>query len=166
MKLPLACIAMCVSLLICAPCAAQKSQEKSKESKADTKAPVPEKIRSAKTIFLINDTGDLPVYDRFYSELKKWGRFEIVETREKADLVFLLTSDVSRTVTIHSGSGAVNGSTVTATGSSTGVPIKGFHLKIFDTQKAEQWWKDSTEGWWTNKGAVTKLVTNLKKRLP
>jgi hypothetical protein len=142
-----------------------KVNTKSAQVKGDSKAPLPEKLKTAKTILLVNDTGDLPVFDRFYSEIKKWDRFAIVDSREKADLVALLTSDVSRTVTVYSATGVVNGPTVTASGTGAGVPIKAFYLKIYNSQTAEQLWSDSVEGWWTNKGAVTKLATNLRKRM-
>lgn len=50
---------------------------------AQRHAPLPEKLISAQRIYLINDSGDLKAYDKFFSELKKWGRFTIGSRRSR-----------------------------------------------------------------------------------
>ena len=55
------------------------------------KAPIPTKIIEAKTVFLLSETGDERHLDAAYKALRRWGRWEIVGDREKADLVLLLT---------------------------------------------------------------------------
>ena len=59
------------------------------------KAPIPTKIVEAKTVFLLNQTGDEKYLDAAYEALRKWGRWEIVGDREKADLVLLLILNTS-----------------------------------------------------------------------
>lgn len=70
---------------------------------AQRHAPLPEKLISAQRIYLINDSGDLKAYDKFFSELKKWGRFTIVTARDGADVIAVLTSQDGYAVTVGSG---------------------------------------------------------------
>ena len=64
-------------------------------------APIPNQIFDAKKVFISNAAADANVittlrrmgqpglpYDRFYSEMKAWGRYELVSTPADADLVF------------------------------------------------------------------------------
>jgi hypothetical protein len=60
-----------------------------KKRKDIPQAPLPSTISNAKTVFLSNGGGsnsDL-AYDAFYSEMKTWGKFEIVGTPDKANLI-------------------------------------------------------------------------------
>ena len=57
----------------------------------DEKAPVHPKLVSAETMYLLNDQDDLPVFDRLYSDLKKWGRYKMVSTPEEAEVLGVLT---------------------------------------------------------------------------
>ncbi len=65
-------------------------------------APVPPAIRAAKTVFVSNagsDSGLFPhpfsggadrAYNQFYTELKSWGRYEVVSNPQEADLILEL----------------------------------------------------------------------------
>lgn len=57
-------------------------------------APLPAIIVNAKKIFLTNGGGSELAYDTFYSEMKKWGRYQIVGSPEDADLVMELSYSV------------------------------------------------------------------------
>jgi len=57
----------------------------------DKRAAVPSKVLSAKTIYVDNQTNDAEIQHDAYMGLTKWGRYEIVETPQKADLVLRLT---------------------------------------------------------------------------
>jgi hypothetical protein len=59
---------------------------------AREKTPVPAKLLSAKTAFLVNDGTSAKTFDRFYAELKKWNRFQLVENKDQADIVVVLSS--------------------------------------------------------------------------
>jgi len=69
------------SLAASAPAGAQ-------EQKVDTA-----KIANAKTIFFDDQTGDAAAGGAALGELKKWGRFEIVQDQSHADLIVLLSID-------------------------------------------------------------------------
>jgi hypothetical protein len=51
---------------------------------------VPEKVLSAKTIYVDNQTTDAELQHDAYLGLDKWGRYEIVDSRQKADIVLRL----------------------------------------------------------------------------
>lgn len=55
-------------------------------------ANLPEAVTNARTVILVNQTGFPELQYTAVLELNKWGHFEIVESREKADLVLSLTS--------------------------------------------------------------------------
>jgi hypothetical protein len=50
-------------------------------------APLPALIVNAKKIFLSNGGGSNLAYDAFYSDMKNWGKYEIVGSPEEADLI-------------------------------------------------------------------------------
>jgi hypothetical protein len=54
--------------------------------------PLPATVLAAKAVFIDNQTGMAKLGDRAYEELRKWGRFQIVSDRKRADLIFLLTA--------------------------------------------------------------------------
>ena len=132
----------------------------------DEKAPVHPRLISAETLYLLNDQDNMLVSDRLYSDLKKWGRYKLVETPENADLLGVLTMQIGRTFEIYNGSTIILGSTAISRGSKSVLAYKHFYFKIFDMETTMQLWTDGEEGWWTNKGAVFKLVRTFRDRLP
>jgi hypothetical protein len=62
----------------------------SKNRKDVPLAPLPSVIANAKKVFLANGGGNNLAYDSFYSEIKKWGRYEIAGSPEEADLIIEL----------------------------------------------------------------------------
>ena len=59
-------------------------------------APLPAVVTNAKKIFLSNGGGSNLAYDSFYSEMKQWGKYEIVGSPEEADLIVELAYRVER----------------------------------------------------------------------
>lgn len=53
-------------------------------------------ILTAKTIYFDNQTGSDAVGNNALAQLKKWGRFRVVQDRKQADLIFLLSADPYR----------------------------------------------------------------------
>jgi hypothetical protein len=49
--------------------------------------PLPAEVAAAKSIYLIDKTGNQAVLDKANYEFNKWGRFAIVQSKEQADLV-------------------------------------------------------------------------------
>jgi hypothetical protein len=69
------------SLLLVAPVVAQKQLAQSP------------RILLAKTVYFNNQTGSDAVGKNAVAQLKKWGRFQLVNDRKQADLIFLLSAD-------------------------------------------------------------------------
>ena len=54
-------------------------------------APLPAAIVDAHKVFLSNGGGSDLAYDAFYSEMEKWGKYQIVGTPDDADLIVELS---------------------------------------------------------------------------
>jgi len=122
-----------------------------------TRAPVPDRLIRAKTVYLVNDSGSLKAFDKFFEEMSKWGRFVVVQDKSKADVVAVLTSSGELSYTVAMGFGMA----MSAPGGSAYI-----HLKIFDTKTADILWSDSTTRRVGAGYAPAFLVSNLKKRMP
>ena len=57
----------------------------------EKRAAVPEKVLSARTIYVDNETNDAEFQHDAYLGLSKWGRYDIMDSPQKADLVLRLT---------------------------------------------------------------------------
>lgn len=55
-------------------------------------ASLPVAVLSAKTIFVENQTPDAQLQNAAYTELTKWGRFQIVDAPQKADMLLRLSN--------------------------------------------------------------------------
>jgi hypothetical protein len=99
-RFPVVVFALSTIALYAAPLVAQQDQPP--PSQAAPHAPVPSAIFSAKKVFLSNggaDSGLFPhpfsgsqdrAYNQFYVALQKWGRYDLVNDPDDADLVFEL----------------------------------------------------------------------------
>jgi hypothetical protein len=134
-------------------------------SPAQKHAPLPEKLVSARTVYLVNESGDVKVFDKFFQELQKWGRFKIVTARGDADVIAVVSDRSSGAVTI--GNGTVVGSGNVATGSGTYVtmPNEYMYLRIVEATTGDALWSDRTTKRLGSGSTASKLLSNLKKRL-
>ena len=57
-------------------------------------APLPEVIVTAHKVFLSNGGGSDLAYDAFYSEMKNWGKYQIVGSPDDAELIVELSYQV------------------------------------------------------------------------
>jgi hypothetical protein len=101
-------------------------------------APVPAQIQTAKKVFIANAGGDEMAeedqrfsggpdraYNEFYTAIRSWGRFEIVNSPAEADLLLEIRQDVSA---------------VTPTGRGGSSFIPQFRLKIRDPKTNAMLW--------------------------
>ena len=51
------------------------------------KTPIPDQLRSAKTIYLVNQTKDDHLIETAVEKFTNWGRFTITQSKDDADLV-------------------------------------------------------------------------------
>ena len=121
-------------------------------------APLPARLTSAKTAVVINDGTWIKVYDKFYTVLKKWNRFQLVETKEQADIVIVLSTNpgslVGGMVSSPSGVGVVIGGSASK-----------FYMRITDAKDGTPLWADSTgEAFFLVSNSAKKFIKRLRKR--
>jgi hypothetical protein len=58
---------------------------------ASAESPLPMEVRSAKTIYLLNQTGNEKVLAAAMDQFRGWGRFAISKTTDDADLVVVFS---------------------------------------------------------------------------
>src|SRR5215471_9479739 len=61
-------------------------------SAKDKRLPLAPQLISAKTVYIDNRSEYAAIGDRAYQEITSWGRFQVVQDRSQADLIFLLTA--------------------------------------------------------------------------
>ena len=99
-----------IALLICIFGSVLSPAQKSR--KDVPLAPLPEAVIGAKKIFLANGGGSDLAFDRFYADVKEWGRWELVGSPEGADLIVELAYRVDNAGTrVWSASNAEAGTT-------------------------------------------------------
>ncbi len=72
-------------LILSAPLAALAGKKK-----LPPPAPLPGQVTQAKSVFLVNGGGSELAFDAFYQAFKAWGKYELVGSPDKADLVISL----------------------------------------------------------------------------
>jgi len=58
----------------------------------EKRSSLPSKVLSAGTVFVDNQTTSAELTNTAYTELSKWGRLQVVDTAQKADIVLRLSS--------------------------------------------------------------------------
>jgi hypothetical protein len=58
----------------------------------DKRASLPSRVLAAKTVYVENQTTTAELQNTAYTELTKWGRLQIVDTPQKADIVLRLSN--------------------------------------------------------------------------
>jgi len=118
-------------------------------------APLAGEIQAAKTVYLVNESGMAIVADYAYRELKKWNRFEVVDSPEKADLILVFTAVDEDTTS----KGIANGKPIVLRGSTCHASIDIRSGKIRDRSL----WQDTKNC--SRHGASADLILELKKRM-
>jgi hypothetical protein len=133
------------------------------------------KLLPAKSVYFDNQTGVPAVGKKAVVRLKKWGRFQLIQDRKKADLVFLLTADPYK------------GGYIITSGGQTGTidkdghidedrvpnymplaPIRDVYLSVIDPRTGESLWSDSHHWGGLLTGFNTageRLIDKLRKQL-
>jgi hypothetical protein len=120
---------------------------------AAEKAPLPAKLTTAKSAFLVNEGVSARLLDKVYSELKKWNRFRLVESREDADIVITLSR------------GATSGAFAAVRGFGGGAVVTDISIRITDATDDVQLWADSIDGGHSTWFAGDSIVSHLRKRM-
>lgn len=134
---------------------------------ANKQAPLPERILQAKKLFVDNQSKYADVADRFYEEMGKWKRFSIVQNRESADLIVVLTTQESEGMASQNRPYVTNkvGNTDITTGGSRvySYTYGSTQIAFLDPNSGEKLWSNTMP--WGRKGGARGLVRDLRKRV-
>jgi hypothetical protein len=127
----------------------------------DLKAPLPEKLFEAKTVYIDNRSGQSDILDKGYTALKEWNRYEIIQDKAKADIVFVFTVSTETRGSYTTGNVNDNG-TVQATTTPTRVGYT--TMTVVDPTSGQILFSDTRR--WHLFGSATKdAVKELRQRM-
>ncbi len=119
--------------------------------------PIPEALLNAKTATVSNEGSEAKDFDRFCKLLNEWGRFEIVPSRGKADIVIMLGSQLkTRTIQLPNVGGGFGGV------QSQEVIIS--YIRILNATDDSLLWTDQTSDTKDPKRLVDNLKNKMKKK--
>jgi hypothetical protein len=105
------------------------------------------KIQSAKTIYFDDRTGADAAANAALAQLKKWGHFQIVQDRQQAELIFLLSTSAYRGGYIVPPSGSADSGVHVrldpVVDSGWHAPVRACILTLIDPRTGESLWSDS-----------------------
>jgi hypothetical protein len=106
--------------------------------------PLPDAVVHAHTVFLINETAFNELQYSTIFELNKWGRFDLVERPDKADLILRLDSGSHTRVVPEGQIPSVGGNSV----DDSGIPKGHTRISLLDPKTNVVLWSDThkTEG--------------------
>lgn len=137
----------------------------------DKQAPLPEKVITAKTIFI--QSQDAKLKDKAFTELTKWGRYTVVDSADKADLV--MTIETSKYISGYTSQtqkgydfshGGSNSQIATAPDrTTTDAEYSGTtHINIADAKTGESLWAES-KPWRSFHSATKDVIKELQERV-
>ena len=156
--------ALCVvfGLLFTPPILAQEKMTR----KNIPPAPLPAAVVHARKVFLLNGqttaealtkNGNILAFDTFYSDMKSWGKYELVDSPKDADIVIELQyrpySEGARSF------GVYNPSTETVTTHSVTTSGADFALVIYEAKSRDELWSVS------DSCGFARLVKNQQKEV-
>ena len=141
----------------------------------DRHAPLPAKVLGAKTVYIDNEMRTAP---QAIDEIQKWGRFKVVDSADKADLVLRFSADAYDGGYVKQGSSHTSGTVSTNTNSfgtsQDDVDLKGSsssrkqhvrytHLTLINPKTGANLWSNKKQwgGW---RSATRGLVRELRDR--
>jgi len=110
---------------------------------------LPEALLNAKTAVVENARAEQKDIDKLCEALKKWGRFELVPDRSKADIVITLTTELKEQMFYGPGGRMQNQQVLVN------------YIKIFKKEDETLLWSDQTSTYSKDPKA---LVSNLKSK--
>jgi len=131
-----------LAIILCA------SASHAQQATADDKyAPLPSQIVSAKTVFILNETGKAKFGDAVYKQIKTWNRWQVITDKNQADIVLVVTD--------KGGMKSMNPS---------------FYLNVTDPKTGSVLWTSRTtmQGklWRSWNSVAETLVGDIRKRMP
>lgn len=136
-------------------------------------APLPKDVMNAKTVYIDNKSGFANIGDRAYDELRKWGRFKIVDNPKDADIVLLLSSSAyeggyTTTGTINATTtdyGSTSQTTGTVSTQSHPVTHRYTHITLVNPKTGDNLWSDSRPWGYHFHSATRGILQEFRKRV-
>jgi hypothetical protein len=133
-----------VFLLVFVACASASDPKKNPPTVSG--APIPEKVLSAKTVYLLVATRKQEYnYKNAYKYLAEWDRWKVVEDPKEADIVLRITDGADGSVGFGSGSATTAGGYTSGTGMMMGIPLHHFFLAVLASDGSLLWGTDTNE---------------------
>jgi hypothetical protein len=129
-------------------------------------APMPPEISKAKSVFLYVETAHTQVhYDAAYKQLEKWGRWTLVDSADKADLVLLITTRDAGSFLFNTASATASGNSASAVGLTIPVSVSAHYLHVIDRSTGKALWSTSTGDTFLGSHEASNLIKAFRKRL-
>ena len=127
---------------------------------------LPASVLSARTIYVDNQTTSAELQNTAYTELSKWGRFQIVDAAQKADIVLRLSNgNYVKFVPANGNSSASDPKPAKQNwmGADEGVPPGSTRISVIDAKSGNSLWSDirKTE----NPKAATHMLDGLREAI-
>jgi hypothetical protein len=113
---------------------------------ANEKRPsLPTSVLSARTVYVDNQTTSAELQNTAYTELSKWGRFQIVDAPQKADIVLRLSNGNYVKLVPGNGNSSANDPQPTKQnwmGADEAVPPGSTRISVIDAKSGNSLWSD------------------------
>jgi hypothetical protein len=117
-----------------------------RQASDEQRAPLPDQIINAKTVYLVNETGKARFGDAVYKQIRTWNRWQVTTDKAKADLELVVTD--------KGGMSSMNPS---------------YYLNVVDLRTGDQLWTSRTtmQGklWRSWNSVAESLVSDIRKRM-
>lgn len=136
-------------------------------ARANEKRPaLPTRVLSARTIYVDNQTTSAELQNTAYTELSKWGRFQIVDAAQKADIVLRLSNGNYVKFVPGNGNSSANDPRPAKQnwmGADEEVPPGSTRISVIDAKSGNSLWSDirKTE----NPKAATHMLDGLREAI-
>ena len=132
--------------------------------KHDKRASLPASVVSARTVYVDNQTTTAELQNTAYTELSKWGRLQIVDTPQKADIVLRLSNgNYVKFVTGEENPPTSKPKTVNEkfAGADEAVPPGSTRISVIDPKTDNSLWSDIRKT--DNPKAATHMLDGLRE---
>ena len=129
----------------------------------EKRAALPSRVLAARTVFVDNQTTTAELQNTAYTELSKWGRLQLVDTAQKADIVLRL-SNANSVKFVPGGESAAAPEAKAGKNSFLGadeaVPPGSTRISVIDPKTGNSLWSDIRKT--NNPKAATHMLDGLR----
>lgn len=130
----------------------------------EKRSSLPSRVQSAGTVFVDNQTTSAELLNTAYTELSKWGRLQVVDTPQKADIVLRLSNGNYVKFVPGGGNAPVadpKASQQNFAGADEAVPPGSTRISVVDPKTGNSLWSDIRKT--DNPKAATHMLDGLRE---